>query len=126
MIPLVLADLPPARIPAPAYLGVLVARKQWPDNPCNGHERVILSGTPPRAAGPLAMSNGRTMVGWADLDGRRCRIWLNSAYMSDRTAACKITVHELGHWEGLDHAPGGIMAPLIEDMRLPACEIAHA
>lgn len=98
-------DLPAARVPyGDARLGVLVARYQLPGAPCSGHEQVQTSRRSPRWA-----RDGRhddpTLLGAADLAGQRCLIWVRGHL--DRATTCKVTVHELMHWDGYaDNEPG--------------------
>lgn len=102
-------DLAPARIPyGDAYLGVLVARRQWPTSPCVGHEQVLVARTPPPAVDGDPRPVNRMLIGRAYLGGQRCLIWIRPGM--SRTLTCTTVVHELGHWDDQDHTPTGVMA----------------
>jgi hypothetical protein len=115
------ADLPPARVPyGDVRLGVLVARQVWPGNPCTGHEQVMLTRRRPAAADGASVEQSSTAVGFADLAGQRCLIWIRPGM--SRAQTCKTVVHELGHWDGQVHASAGIMAPTMDPVFGP-CEV---
>lgn len=108
----VLPNLPAARVPyGDARLGVLVARRAWPQNPCNGHEQVQAAWDAPAwtqdLQGPMRAA-GMTLLGAANLAGQRCLIWITPR--QDRTTTCKLVVHEMGHWDGQEHTDRGPMA----------------
>lgn len=132
-------NLPPAHVPyGDLRLGVLVARAAYPTNPCNGHEQVSTSSTPPawaRETSRVAAARHWTLLGAADLAGERCLIWVRTH--EDRALTCKLVMHEEGHWNGLiDFEPG---APAMKsgistvsdaggpesspDFPVPACEV---
>lgn len=115
----------PARIPyGDVRLGVLVARRQWPASPCNGHEQVQYGWTVPRwarEAEQAVRADGRQLMGAANLDGRRCLIWISSA--ATRSDVCKLAVHELGHWAGEEHTDRGPMAVDLLDDDYTPCNV---
>lgn len=116
---MVASDLPPARVPyGDARLGVLVARRVWSGNPCTGHEQVMVSWR--RPAWARAVAEGRATIGFADLAGRRCLIWVSAGMQ--RSATCTVVVHELGHWDGQQHTATGVMAPML-DVDYPPCRV---
>jgi hypothetical protein len=123
MIPVDVAPvLPAAHIPyGAARLGVLVARRVWPGNPCIGHEQVQASWIAPKWTRRAATAlDGAALVGAADLAGRKCLIWVDSAY--DDASVCEAVVHELGHWDGQEHSAHGVMQAEDAD-RYPPCEV---
>jgi hypothetical protein len=95
-------DLPAARVPyGDARLGVLVARREFPANPCNGHEQVQLTARPPAWTRGVEQVN---LYGAADLAGQRCLIWVRSHL--DRATTCKLVAHEENHWNGASDNDG--------------------
>lgn len=124
MIPVpVNADLPAARVPfGSARLGVLVARRAWPQSPCNGHEQVMVGWDIPKWRDMPAPAKGTVIVGLANLAGRNCLIWIHAGMQ--RSATCSTVVHEAGHWAGMEHADADrfpVMAAVDGDY--PGCEV---
>lgn len=98
-------NLPPARIPyGDVRLGVLVARREFPTNPCIGHEQVQVSNRAPRWVRDAFGGRDILVLGAADLAGQRCLIWVSGAL--DRATTCKVTAHELNHWNGAEDNDG--------------------
>lgn len=113
-------DLPPAHIPRAALPGVMLAHKWFPSNPCIGHEQVMISRTMPKAA--EGVGDEMSLLGVADLGGRRCLIWENP--MLGRYDRCVTGLHEEAHWAGLEDFEPGV--PLMDGRRgvpdIPACK----
>lgn len=121
---MIAADLPPAHVPFGApRLGVLVARQQWPNNPCNGHEQVMVSRTPPPTGDEAPPPAGFQVAGRAYLAGQHCLIWIRPGMGTEET--CQVIVHEAGHWaNGPGHTAAGVMAATVEQAgRYRPCEV---
>lgn len=115
-------DLPPARVPfGDAYLGALVARHQWPDSPCNGHEQITVSAAQPADPEGAPAGAGKWYVGIAYLAEQRCRVWIRADL--GRALTCRAVVHELGHLAGHGHEEGGIMAPDLTAVDYAPCRV---
>jgi hypothetical protein len=65
---------------------------------------------------------GTVFVGLADLNGRRCLIWIRAGL--DRETTCATVVHEAGHWAGAEHSDAArfpVMAA--QDGAYPGCRV---
>lgn len=77
----------------------------WPNSACAGRLHPVVVGSLPAEPGSNLVTLGQANLN----DAITCRYWL----VADLPAyeACVVTVHEVGHLAGFDHAPGGIMDP---------------
>jgi len=76
----------------------------------------------------IAEQQGQIMAGNFRDTGGNCYVWLNLQYASDMTGSeiCKITLHELGHLNGLQHSAdvADVMYSLFDAAVIPApCQV---
>lgn len=72
----------------------------------------------------IAFVEGRTMAGNFRDQQQGCYVWLNLAHapLLNAQEICKLTLHEMGHLTGLQHAsdPGDVMYAPFEPQPIPA------